>query len=112
MWTFTGYIIYKLCKARNTDRLKFSALYDFMFKVLWRKYKIALVESGEELKREVEFLAEINALEFDGREIKIKEKLKNVANTVEHSKLREELLLYREYLSRINEAIKEVERSS
>ena len=109
MWTFTAYILFKLCESRGRGTLAFSELHTFMFDVLWKKYKIVLNDSSVELKKEVEYLSELGAVEFDGHTIKInKGRLKEIALIVEHSQLRDQLLLYREYLSRINQAIQEV----
>ena len=109
MWTFTAYILFKLCESRGRGTLAFSELHTFMFDVLWKKYKIVLNDSSVELKKEVEYLSELGAVEFDGHTIKInKDRLKKIAMVVEHSQLRDQLLLYREYLSRINQAIQEV----
>ena len=109
MWTFTAYILFKLCESRGRGTLAFSELHTFMFDVLWKKYKIVLNDSSVELKKEVEYLSELGAVEFNGHTIKInKGRLKEIALIVEHSQLRDQLLLYREYLSRINQAIQEV----
>ncbi len=111
MWTFTAYILFRLCEAKGRDAVSFSELHTFMFNVLWRKYKIVLNDSSVELRKEVEFLSELGAVEFDGHTIRINRgRLKEVAMIVERSQLRDQLLLYREYLSRIEQAVSEVSK--
>jgi len=105
MWTFTSYILWKLHKAKGTDRIPFSELSHFIFDILWKKYKIVLNDSSKELEREVEYLNEIGAVEYDGYEIYIKDGLEKVARIVEQSALKDQLTLYQEYLDKINHAI-------
>jgi len=106
MWTFTAYIIYKLAKQLNSKTICFSDLTHSIFDILWKKYGVVLNNSTEELEREVEYLKEIGAIDFDGDIITIKEKLKEIAKSVEKSCPRDTITLYNIYLSKIDEAIK------
>ena len=105
MWTFTAYILWKLSKAKGSNRIEFPELTHFIFDVLWKEYKIVLNDSSKELEREIEYLKELGAVNYDGYEIEVKEKLGEIAQIVEQSSLKDQLTLYREYLSRINQAI-------
>jgi len=105
MWTFTAYIIWKLCKAKGVDKIHYSELIHFIFDILWKRHKIVLNDSSKELEREVEYLKEIGAVDYDGYEIRIKDKLKTIAQIVEQSALKDQLTLYKEYLDTINQAV-------
>ena len=72
MWTFTAYIIWRLSQAKRSDRIYVSELVHFIFDILWRKYKVVLNTNSEELEREIEFLDEIGAVDFNDYEIRIK----------------------------------------
>ena len=112
MWTFTSYILWKLheeaFKARRKEQyITLDELSDFIFNTLWRKYHLVLNDSTAELEREIQYLAKLGAVEYDGGRIKVKEKLAEIARAVEASSLNDQLTLYPEYLRRINQAIKE-----
>jgi len=105
MWTFTAYIIWKLCQAQGVDKIHYSELIHFIFDILWKRHKIVLNDSSKELEREIEYLKEIGAVDFNGYEIRIKDKLKGIVQIVEQSALKDQLTLYREYLDKINQAV-------
>ena len=107
MWTFTAYILWKLSRAKGSNKIRFSELVHFMFDILWKRYKMALNDSSKELEREVKYLEELGAVKFnESKEIIINEnELKRIAQVVEHSSLKDQLVLYEEYLNRIKQAI-------
>lgn len=105
VWTFTAYIIWRLSQAKRSDRIYVSELVHFIFDILWRRYKVVLNTNSEELEREIEFLDEIGAVDFNDYEIRIKEGLREVAKIVERSALRDQLTLYRKYVETIDQAV-------
>ena len=105
MWTFTAYIVHRLCVQAKSKTIRFSDLVRFVFDILWKKYGVVLNSSTEELEREVEYLRGIGAVDYDGNTITAKEKLGEIVRAVEKSCLRDMTTLYNVYLTKINEAL-------
>ena len=106
MWIFTAYVLSRLAKKKGTNVISLNEIYKLFFDIFWKRCRLGLVDSKEELLEELRYLESLGALTIKGDTIKVKiNEIDKIASVVENSALRWELLIYKEYLSRIKEGI-------
>jgi len=109
VWTFIAYIIYRLCEEKGKNVIRLDELYKLFFDVFWRECKLALVDSKNELLDKLRYLEALGALRIKGDRIEVNmREIKSIASIVENSTLKSELLIYRMYISRIEEGIRKM----
>ncbi len=115
MWTYTSYIIAKLCEKQGNscDSMTFSSLADFIFNKLYFEKRLIFYDGKKDLFSDIEYLKELQILDFvknddiDKIEFSIKDidKLNRVAKIVKHSGGITKVNLLNEYVKKIDAAI-------
>jgi len=115
MWTYTSYILFKLFeKKTETRQLTFEEVADFVFKVLWRKEKLAFHEDRNDLLGDLQYLEKMGIITLqktDGKtiiQIKDKKRLEEAVEIVENAGTLTGVKLLDTYVERINRAIEQL----
>lgn len=108
MWTFTGYILWKLYE-RGRSWVALDDIVRLVFGRMWKRYNLVLNESHEELLSELKYIAELGYIELDLEEgrVLLKPALKDFEDVVGKSPLMQTSRLYSEYVERIGRAVEE-----
>ena len=112
MWTYTAYILSMYLTKEPAEELKFAEFANFI-EVLWRKEKLVLYDSVEDLLLDIKYLEKLGVLTLNESDnlkratIKItdKAKLERIAKIVEDSAALTGVELFNAYVQRINSAI-------
>ena len=114
-WSITGYILWKYSERFGRRDVMFRDFAKFVFEELGRRQKVFFHESSEDLQRKLKLLANEGHIELETfndkiTKIKVRESLKNSAKALEDFVERENIGLMKEYLERIDTALKELTR--
>lgn len=107
MWHMVGYLLALFYDngVRVVDR---SLLDELVFDVLWRRYRLALAETKQELDEILGYLADLRLVEIKDNNILLIDGLREFKQTVEESKTLKTTPLVREYIDRLREAVGDV----
>lgn len=119
MWTYTSYIISKVCEkdASKCEGFSFSYLSNFIFDVLYRDYKVIFHDGEKDLYKDLYYLKELDILEFNGDEedlekitLKIKniKKLNVIAEIVKESPHVTKIGLFNDFIEKIDSAVESI----
>jgi hypothetical protein len=112
LWTYTAYILEKYPKENK--EVAFQDLDNFIFDILWRKFKLAFHDGEKDLYLDLKYMGELGILDLDGNEnepgkvkIKVKDEkaLNEVVQTVERSHSLSGIDLFKDYKERIDSAM-------
>lgn len=114
MWTYTLYIICKFLENKpDRVELNFQELADFIFNILWKKQHLIFHDGKDDLRQDLRYMNQLGIIQLQDNEdfarIKIRvddrEKLRRIAEIVEHSANLTGVELYSDYIKRIDKAL-------
>jgi hypothetical protein len=114
LWTYTLYIICKFLENKpDRVELNFQELADFIFNILWKKQHLIFHDGKDDLRQDLRYMNQLGIIQLQDNEdfarIKIRvddrEKLRRIAEIVEHSANLTGVELYSDYIKRIDKAL-------
>ncbi|NVM55953.1 MAG: hypothetical protein HWN66_19805 [Candidatus Helarchaeota archaeon] len=117
MWTYTSYILSKVCEkdASKCEEFKFTDLSEFIFNILYRKHRVIFHDGEKDLYNDLYYLKELDILDFNDDNdddyekiiLKIKniDKLNGIASIVKASPRVTKIELFKDYIEKIDKAV-------
>jgi len=114
-WNFTAYILWRYAERIGASKeIEFRDFLNFVFLELGRKKKVFFHDGKIDLYNDLQYLAELGVIELQEKDriddsiIRVRDRLKEVAEALVVFSKRAGIGLMNEYISRIDQAVNEL----